>query len=45
MARFWHYGEVKKPKRKKPAKKRKPQPDVNQLAAQLIQATIRASEK
>ena len=29
---------------KRLAKKRKPQLDVNQLAAQLVQATIRASE-
>jgi hypothetical protein len=33
----------RKPK-KKPTRKRKPQPDVNQLAARLIQTTIRNAD-
>jgi hypothetical protein len=35
----------KKRTKKRPAKKRKPQLDVNQLAANLIRTTIKESEK
>jgi hypothetical protein len=44
---IWHSGRMKKPRKakKRPARKRTPQLDVNQMAAKLIQSTIRESEK
>jgi hypothetical protein len=39
---IWHPAEMKK---KRKSKKRKPQKDVNQLAAALVQRTISESEK
>jgi hypothetical protein len=43
----WHPALMPKSRKakKRPAKKRKPKLDVNQLAARLVQATIRESEK
>jgi hypothetical protein len=35
----------KKPKKNPSKKKSAPKPDVNQIAARLVQATIRASEE
>jgi hypothetical protein len=42
----WHSAHMKKPRKskKRPAKKRKPQLDVNQMASKLVQQTIRDSE-
>src|ERR1700730_7077290 len=46
-SKLCHPTHMKKPRKpkKRPAKKRKPQLDVNQLAFKLVQSTIRQTEK
>jgi len=41
----WHRIRMQKPRKakKRPAKKRKPQPDVNEIAANLVKKTIQES--